>query len=130
MKKAIFPILGLSLLVIAGGLSPARAAQDKPVSYKEEVAPLIKKYCGGCHGDQNPRPAARLVLTTKQGIEKGGMSGKIIKDKTSKESLLVIRMRGEGNKQIMPPGRGEKPKKEQVDLVARWIDEGAKFDIE
>lgn len=130
MKKVILPILALSMLVVAGGFSPARAAQDKPVSYKENVAPVIKKYCGGCHGDQNPRPVARLVLTTPKGIQTGGVSGKIIKDKNSKESLLIIRLRGEGNKQMMPPGRGEKLSKEQVDTIARWIDEGAKFDNE
>ena len=50
------------------------------------------------------------------------------KAKNSKKSILITRMKGTDKKPIMPPQGNKKPTKKQIDTIARWIDEGAKFD--
>jgi len=61
---------------------------------------------------------------------KGGESGAVIVPGKSEESLLVRMIEGrfekDGKKKIMPPGKREKLKPEEIDLIRSWIDAGAK----
>jgi hypothetical protein len=61
---------------------------------------------------------------------KGGESGAVILPGKSDESLLVRMIEGkvekDGKKRIMPPGKREKLKPEDIALIRAWIDAGAK----
>jgi hypothetical protein len=69
---------------------------------------------------------AQLRLDHKGLAMKGGLSGAVIIPGNSKDSRLVHRILGEGGEKRMPLG-GESLRPEQIDLIRRWIDEGAEW---
>jgi mono/diheme cytochrome c family protein len=105
---------------------PARAAAQSPqaakVDFARDIQPLFAAACNHCHGAK--KAASQLRLDVKALALKGGLSGAVIVPGNSRDSRLMQRLRGEGGEQRMPLG-GEALTPEQIDLVRRWIDEGA-----
>ncbi len=103
------------------------AAQGKaaPVSYYNDVRPVIQRYCSGCH-----QPASKmsgLVLTAYTGILKGGKKhGRSITKGAPDTSPLVQSVNGSMEPR-MPLGGPNLPD-EAVGLLARWVKEGAEDD--
>lgn len=102
-------------------------AADAPPDFSE-VYRLLDERCIECHTADDPE--ANLVLETYEGLLKGGETGAAIEAGKSAESLLMKYVRGEvekdGKKKFMPPGKREKLGPEEIQLLARWIDAGAK----
>jgi hypothetical protein len=107
------------------GISSAISAAEKPVDYTREIRPLFANSCYACHGPDENKREAKLRLDIREGaIEKVIVPGK------SSESRLIKRITTEDEEKFMPPAHSKKTSftKDQVALVKRWIDEGAKFD--
>jgi Planctomycete cytochrome C len=105
---------------------PSPAPSDGPVSFALQVAPLLSKNCNGCHiGGGNIR--GNLDLGTFAAMFAGGDSGDAIEKGNGAESLLVKRLKGEDG-DLMPAGGRPPLKKEEIELISKWIDEGAKLD--
>src|SRR5438477_11778796 len=52
-------------------LTPSASAAPKgPVSFINDVAPILKKNCFGCHGAKNPK--GKLDMTKYESFRKGG----------------------------------------------------------
>lgn len=109
------------VLVFCVAVSARAAAPQKPLVFEKHVQPLLKARCFHCHGEEAELQGG-LDLRLKRLIQKGGDSGPAIDPKNASESYLITRLRaGE-----MPPQDAGKPlSKEEIDLIARWIDEGA-----
>ncbi|MCO6045327.1 hypothetical protein NG895_15555 [Aeoliella sp. ICT_H6.2] len=101
------------------------ATGDESVSFSLDIAPLLVQSCNDCHGVQRPR--AGFSVASFQRLWQGGDSGPAIMPGDSKGSLLVGKLHGTADGARMPQNRPAW-KDEQIVLVARWIDEGAKFD--
>jgi WD40 repeat protein len=102
------------------------AAQEKAkgVSYKNDIEPIFQKSCWGCHNASDPKGG--LNMDTWSLTQKGGKKG-VCWEKGSKgkgkDSLLVQYLDGRLKPQ-MPKDR--KPLTQaKIDLIIRWIDEGA-----
>src|SRR6516225_9614245 len=89
----------LALLFGAPGPS-ARADDKKPVSFINEVAPILKESCLGCHGAKNPK--GKLDMTRYETFRKGGTKDDPIVPGKPDESNLVDALRGT-TLAIMPP---------------------------
>lgn len=102
-------------------------AADTPPDFSE-VYRLLDERCIECHTADDPE--GNLVLETYEGLLKGGEEGKAIEVGKSAESLLMKYVRGEvekdGKKKFMPPGKREKLGPEEIQILSRWIDAGAK----
>jgi mono/diheme cytochrome c family protein len=98
------------------------SAQSETVDFRRDIEPIFSTYCVRCHGEKRAR--AELRLDSKASAMKGGVSGPAIVPGKSKESLLVKRILGEGDQAQMPFG-GDPLKPEQIELIRKWIDEGA-----
>lgn len=109
---------------------PAARAQApaKPVSFINDVAPLLKEACFGCHGTKNPK--GKFSMTTFENLLKGGTKeGPIVAGKPD-ESYFVDVLKAT-DKQMMPPKDAGGPlKPEKLALIERWIKEGAKLDAD
>ena len=129
------PLKELSEFVSASGNTPNPGrrnrqvmATEKPtgnetVSFGEHVAPVLLQHCGRCHMARNPR--GNFNMAQFRNFIRGGDSGTPIVPGKSSDSNLIKRLRGiDGD--IMPP-RGKLDDK-LIDAIAKWIDEGAKFD--
>lgn len=96
---------------------------DKPanlgVSFSDDVAPIIRENCLGCHGANDPRGGLRL--DTIAGWKQGGASMQPL------GRVLIPRLTTPNPRQRMP--RGEQPlAANEIETIARWMREGAKFD--
>ena len=88
------------------------------VSFSEDIAPIIKSQCLNCHG---ANPKGGLRLDTFAGWEMGGAS------KQPLGAVLLPRLTTPNDQQRMP--KGQPPlTRFQLETIARWIKEGAKFD--
>ncbi|MEM7232090.1 MAG: c-type cytochrome domain-containing protein [Planctomycetota bacterium] len=106
--------------------SPTQAAETKPSGgidvYRDRVAPIFRKYCGGCHNDEEAK--GDLDLSSYSSARRGGESGPLWIARQSKKSQLLSVLRG--GKPKMPPGKRKGPSAGEVAILEAWIDAGAK----
>jgi hypothetical protein len=113
-----------SLCLVPLILAPARAADT--VSYSRDIKPLLAGRCYACHGPDEGKRKAKLRLDVRDVAVK-----KAIKPGDSAHSPLVQRVGSTDPDEVMPPPHSKKASLSapQVDLLRRWIDQGAKFDV-
>jgi cytochrome c553 len=110
--------------------APAQqGAAPKMVSFANDVQPLLKAKCYGCHnpttlGGRSETGGAKLDLTTVEGFERGGVSGKLVEPGKPTESLLFVRITGSDGKPQMPLGFPPFSA-EQIQTIRDWITQGA-----
>jgi mono/diheme cytochrome c family protein len=117
--------------VLLAAVSPGRAAEAKPVqpskvSYYKQVRPIFQAHCQGCH--QPAKDKGGYVMTAFDKLLTGGESGEpAVVAKKPGESELVRLITPRDGKAKMPEGRPPLDAAD-VDLVRRWIAEGADDD--
>ncbi len=111
------------LLLVACLLSllttPAVAAD---VDYLSDVKPLLTVKCVACHGPL--RQKGNLRLDTAKFISKGGESGSAVANDSAKSALIEAVLGTNGRTKM--PIDGEALTPNQIELLRRWIDNGAK----
>ncbi len=94
----------------------------RKIDFARDIQPIFQQACNSCHGARSALGQLRLDL--KGPAMKGGISGPIIIPGNSKESRLTHRILGLNDEARMPMG-GDPLKHEQIELIRRWIDQGA-----
>ncbi len=118
-----FCILSIALAMAL----PARAADPaKPVSFIHDVAPILKEKCFGCHGAKNPK--GKLDMTKYASFRKGGTKDDPIVPGNADDSYIMTLLTATGKKRMPPPDSGAALPKNQIELIERWIQQGAKLD--
>ena len=69
------------------------AAEENPVSFFNDVVPIFKKSCTGCHHPGKLK--GKLDLTTYDAAIKGGKNGALVKPGDPKTSALMDEITGE-----------------------------------
>ena len=108
---------------------PASAADQPPVDFAREIRPILAKKCFACHGPDEEHRQAGLRLDERDGAIKELESGAtaIVPGKSG-ESELVRRIASNDDGERMPPAdSGIVLEPPQMELLKRWIDEGASF---
>ena len=112
--------LSLSALVALYG---CQSNNDKPVSFKADIAPLFSKHCLSCHAEDG-------AGTRKSGLRLDSydnlMRSKVVTPGSIAKSPLVTVILPTADHAKAMPLRGEKLSKGQVEMVERWISQGAK----
>lgn len=119
---------GLACLVLP--LS-ARAA----VSFEKEILPVLEKKCLNCHkapfekDGKTVKPKAGLRLDAAWAVLAGSEDGAVLTPGKSAESAIYERVTlPPDDDDVMPPkDKAEPLTPAEVDLLKRWIDEGADF---
>ena len=121
----VMRLLLMAALVFSGSALDAARADDPPApSYEKEIGPFFKTYCVGCHDGGDDSKGGLSVVSYKALME-GGDSGDVIVPEKSDESRLVKMLMGTA-KPRMPPKDSKQPKPEEIELLKRWVDLGAK----
>ena len=121
--RVVWAALPLVLVLVCG--APARAADEKqpekPTTYEDHVAAILKKHCATCHGDGKQESGLNLV--TYAGVMKGSGGGEIVVAGRSSGSRLVEVITATEQGERMPPD-GDRVPVEAVALIKKWIDTG------
>src|SRR6187402_1693263 len=108
------------LLVVAS--SNVRA--DDKVDFEKQIQPILIEACGKCHGAE--KAAAKMRLNTAGNIKEKWDAKKelIVAGDPDKSELYKRLILPKEDKKFMPKG-GEPLAKDKLDLIAKWIKEGA-----
>jgi hypothetical protein len=97
------------------------------VDFLRDIQPILASACFDCHNAK--KAMGRLRLDDKSLAMKGGLSGASIIPGESRQSRLMARILGEGGATRMPMGR-DPLTSAQIELIRRWIDQGALWPAE
>ncbi|MAV36904.1 MAG: hypothetical protein CMJ59_15765 [Planctomycetaceae bacterium] len=89
--------------------------------FEEHIQPLLARQCFDCHAGDEPQSG--LNLTEIMGLFRGGTSGPAIVPGSAQQSIL---MHITGAKEMPPKEGGEPLSNQDIELIRRWIDSGAK----
>jgi len=102
-------------------------AEIPPVSFYRDVRPLLQDRCQGCH--QPAKALGGFVLTSYAALKKGGESEQPgFEPGKPDESELLTQILPRGDEPPAMPKGAPALKPDQIELVRRWIAEGAKDD--
>lgn len=114
------PAITLLALTPLAGVLYAQA----PVSFEKQIRPILVRNCQGCH-----QPASRqsdLALTSFTDFKTGGRKGAGFIPGEPEKSVVISYLTGEAKPQM--PFGGKPLPEDQIELMRRWIREGAKDD--
>jgi hypothetical protein len=101
----------------------------KPVDFDRDIRPILSDNCFLCHGPDEKNRKAGLRLDTKAGAFANLGGYKAIVPGEPEKSELYKRIIAEQPTKKMPPAKSNKKlKPQQVELIKRWIEEGAKWE--
>jgi mono/diheme cytochrome c family protein len=92
-------------------------SQKGTVDYFKQVQPLLESKCYSCHSGNKAK--GKLALDDRTALTHAA----IIKGKPA-QSELIARLKAEDENEVMPP-KGDRLTKEQIELLSKWIEEGA-----
>jgi WD40 repeat protein/mono/diheme cytochrome c family protein len=115
--------------VVLAPLAPlARADDVKPasgdISFVRDVAPVLTQRCLGCHGADKPK--AGLSMNTFDALLKGIGNDPVIVPGKPDESPLVDSIQPDAEPRM--PYKEDALTKDEIALITRWVEQGAKFD--
>src|SRR5215470_7675734 len=116
--------LGVSAALFDGAVVHLASAQVGRIDFRRDVEPILRANCYQRHGAK--MSSAQLRLDDKELAMKGGISGAVIIPGNSEDSRLMKRVLGDGDEARMPLG-GAPLKASQIELIRKWIDEGAEW---
>jgi len=109
------------------GLDEALA--QNVISYNRDVRPILSNSCFACHGPDAAAREARLRLDERQSAVENRGGYFAIDPGNAQESEVMWRLRHDDPDEIMPPpDSGKTITPEQIEIIARWIDSGAKYE--
>jgi mono/diheme cytochrome c family protein len=118
----------LAFVLLASG--PLSGDETK-ISYDRDIRPILADNCFACHGPDASQRKAKLRLDTRAGAlaELRGGSRAVVPGKPD-DSVLLERITSEAASQRMPPKKtGKTLTTAQIDLLRRWIIEGAPYAV-
>ena len=115
MNRLVLLLLALECPLISA------QAEDEPVDFREQIAPIFAEHCVRCHSPENSKGDVSLAtfedLKSNDFVTAGDPDGSYLID-------LVTPQDGQ------PPAMPKEAKlltDAEVDLLRRWIGEGAKW---
>jgi hypothetical protein len=106
------------------------SAADKPVDFDRDIRPILSDNCFACHGPDDKRRMANLRFDTQDGglfADRG--TYKIVAPGDPAKSRLMARI-GDPNRagRMPPPQTGTTLTDAQIELVRKWIEQGARWE--
>ena len=101
---------------------------DTPLSFNRDVRPILADACFHCHGPDSGTRKADLRLDTEQSFFGEGGNDPVVIPGKADDSPLYDRLIADSPDDIMPPPDSHKElKPEQIEIIRRWINDGAKW---
>jgi mono/diheme cytochrome c family protein len=114
-------------------LSLQAAGAEEPVSFNDEIQPLMSETCYHCHGPDSgtrePKDEPLRLDRPEFAFAKRANGKPAIIPGKPEESLIIQLMRSKDPDKVMPPPKAHRQlKPAELALIERWVREGAKFE--
>lgn len=118
--------LGLALSLVAQVVSATPVGRE--IDFNRDIRPILSENCFRCHGPDSATREADLRLDQEDAAlaDRGGYAAIVPGDPEASEFLRRIKSTDEGA-QMPPADSGKKLKPVEIELLTRWITEGAKW---
>jgi hypothetical protein len=118
------------VLALFAAAKLALAAAPGGVDFDRDIRPILSDNCFACHGPDEKQRMASLRLDIKEGIFADRSGHPVIVPGDSAASRLYQRISAKDKQHRMPPPYSERTlTDQQVDLIRKWIDGGAKWEM-
>ncbi|MEC9092077.1 MAG: PSD1 and planctomycete cytochrome C domain-containing protein [Planctomycetota bacterium] len=124
MRLSNNPVVFIFLLIGWADLAGLCGQEKNRIVFNRDIKPLLSDRCFQCHGPDEKQRKADLRLDQAN----SAYESSIVPGKSSKSTLLE-RITSTDPDDAMPPSGSNKKKltPAEVELVARWIDQGAQY---
>ncbi len=114
----------LIVVAILSRLGLASASDTDSIDFRRDIRPILSDNCFACHGpDEEHRESGLRLDQAESAMESSIVSG------DAEASELIARLTTDDDDLLMPPAdTGKRLTSDQVELLRRWIDQGAVFD--
>lgn len=126
--------LAVVLLTVSGLAVPAAQAADDGandatrVSFNDEIRPILAKHCVSCHGGVKQASGLSFIYRDQALAEADSGLAAIVPGNPA-DSYMLERIADPDPDTRMPPGdHGPPLDAEQIELLRRWIEQGAKWE--
>jgi hypothetical protein len=125
MRRSHLSLCVLTLLFAGSHAAPAQSPKG-PVSFINEVAPILKENCFACHDAKKRK--GKFDMTTYEGFRKGGDHDDPVAPGKPDDSYILDVLKATDATRMPPKESGEALARERVAIIEQWIKEGAKLD--
>ncbi|MBM80519.1 MAG: hypothetical protein CMJ78_07990, partial [Planctomycetaceae bacterium] len=123
---ALRTILPLTTLV---ALLCSQASAQQAIEFNRDIQPILSDTCFQCHGPDKNNREADLRFDQQEGLFSKRDGGSVVMPGKPKQSLLIERITSDDPDLQMPPAdSGKELSPRQIELLTRWIEQGAKWE--
>ena len=121
-EKHGFLVALLLLLPLALAAEPLPA----PVDFNRDIRPILSDKCFSCHGPDKKKRKARLRLDIEESAKDPKKSA-VVPGKLDDSELYIRITTGDDDERMPPEDSGKSLTAEEIELLSRWITEGARW---
>jgi mono/diheme cytochrome c family protein len=125
VQKSIFSVVLVMPTVLSAILASFPACSAEDVDFAHAIVPILKTHCSKCHAGQQKEGG--LSINTREDLIVGGDSGSPVEIGSHLSSEFFRRINSQEDGYRMPPD-GDGLTQEQIALIGKWIDQGAKWE--
>ena len=125
MKKSFMLFSLRSLLVFFPSLFLVSCQNNRKIDFSSQIKPILNNKCIACHGGVKQN-AGLSFLFEKQALGNTDEGSPAIIPGNSRKSRLIKRLH-EKDLELRMPYNKPKLDKNEIDLLTKWIDQGAKW---
>jgi mono/diheme cytochrome c family protein len=113
------------LLAIAPAWGQDEAKKDEKVDFAKQIQPILVGRCLKCHGPESPKGS--FSINKKDLAMQGGELGDDIVPGKPDESFVIDLITLPADDESRMPAEGEPLSEEQIELIRKWIEQGAEW---
>lgn len=117
------------LLGLVFGINLVGHAAEREIEFNRDVRPILSDKCFACHGPDEKTREAELRLDLRESAIADRDGSYVISPGKPELSTLLERITSqEEYEQMPPPDAGQPLNAEEVDIIKRWIKQGAAYE--
>lgn len=122
-------VLSSTILLLSPRILHGQTTSEATLSFNRDIRPILAENCFHCHGHDEQTREAELRLDRREDALADRDGHAAIVPGNAAESEMAQRIRSDDDSQRMPPpDSGRSLTAEQIELLTKWIDEGATYE--
>ena len=120
----VYRIISGICLIVSSLALPQHIRANERVDFRRDIRPLLSDACFHCHGpDEESQEAGLRLDLAAEATESAIVPG------DPDDSEVMARILSTDQDEVMPPPQsGKSLTKDQIELIRRWIEQGAKYE--